>query len=827
MEITKERFEEILARVTASGKPAAEWFGKYTHDVLMNPDEWWEALTVCHYALNSNEDRKKTADFFRLIFDAYDCNVEADMNEEEYAFWWEKVQETCDRVAEFDGVGWTQKGSQYAEARYGLRDTEKLLPYYEKAAAMGDEYALASVGFWKYVGYYSEANHEEGERYFAALKTPEGLRWKKFYQACIENLNENSEKAEALRQELMDELPENDRMRAHLYAAIADELDYDTEKVVEQAEYYKKALAIVPNFYVQKNLATLYCRYPELGQPAEKAFELWESAWHVGVWSAANLLGYYYQDAPWTDLPKAIYWLEKGMLYCETYCAYELALIYLYNDEHKNVERGLYCLDRCVEADYVPGIESYAMVYFNGELVEENIERAHELLEKAAELGSGSAIYRIGWMYERGVLTENPDYVKALEYYEKAAELGNTDGYCRAALYLADGYAGVTDEEKAKAYYEKAAEQGSAYAIVELGLIEEAEKNYQQAFELYRKAAEQEYPYGMYRVGFFLSEGILGEARPEEDVSWYLKAAEAGDSDAMYAIGRSYKNGYGVEEDPDKAFEWFTKGAEQDHASCITELGLSYEYGYGVEENPHKAIEYMSKAAAMDYAYAQYKMGDYYFYGYGSCLEDNKQAVEWYEKAAAGQNPQAMMRLGEYYLYDYDKLNETEKAFNYYKQAAEQEFYNEGIGICYEMGIGVEENETEAFKYYTLAADNGNLMSMYRTGLCYYNGVGVKQNLQEAFRWFNDAAGLESIHAYYYLGKMLMYGEGCTPDAEAGVQWLLKAAELGSDKAQFELGNAYLSGNGVEENDDTAMEWFEKAAENGNEKALKITGRRG
>ena len=35
---------------------------------------------------------------------------------------------------------------------------------------------------------------------------------------------------------------------------------------------------------------------------------------------------------------------------------------------------------------------------------------------------------------------------------------------------------------------------------------------------------------------------------------------------------------------------------------------------------------------------------------------------------------------------------------------------------------GVEENETEAFKYYTLAADNGNTTSMYRTGLCYYNG---------------------------------------------------------------------------------------------------------
>ncbi len=124
---------------------------------------------------------------------------------------------------------------------------------------------------------------------------------------------------------------------------------------------------------------------------------------------------------------------------------------------------------------------------------------------------------------------------------------------------------------------------------------------------------------------------------------------------------------------------------------------------------------------------------------------------------------------------------------------------------------GVEENETEAFKYYTLAADNGNTTSMYRTGLCYYNGVGVKQNYAEAYRWFTDAAGNENVAAIYYLGKMMMYGEGCNPDPEASaVQWLLKSCrEKITIKAQFELGNAYLTGNGVEENDEIAMEWFE------------------
>ena len=826
----KEKFEELSAGIKAFGKPAAAWFPKYTSTSLLNADNWWEALAVCEYALDTREDEKLTEGFFELIFSAFDCNVEVDLSEEEYEFWWEKVMRVCERVAVFSGAGWAQKGAQYSEARYGKRDMSYLFPCYEKAADMGWGEAEATVAYWRYMGFYCEQDKEEGERRFAALSSPEAILWGKHYRAFAEEFTGNKEKALQIRQDLLAELPEGDRLRAHVYAAMGDALDRGEGKIAEEAACYEKSLEIVPNLYSLKNLATLYFRYPELGKPKELAFEIWEKARHAGVWSATNFLGYNYQEEAWLDLPKAIEWLEKGMLYCELYSAYELALIYLYNDDYKNVERGLMCLERCVEGDYIEGIEGLANVYFNGDLVEEDMSRAKQLLEKALELGSGNAAYRLGWMYERGFLSEEPDYVKAMEYYEKAAELDNVDGYCRAALYLANGYSGVTDAVKSREYYEKAAGMGSCFALVELSFLYEngngVERSYEKAFELCEKAAQEGYPYAMFRVGLYLEKAVLGEAKPEEAFAWYTKAAMADENEGIFALGRCYKQGIGTEEDWDKALEWFGKGAEKNESRCLTELGLAYENGNGVEENPQKAVEYMTRAAEQDYGYAQFKMGDYYFFGCGPCLEDNKKAVEWYEKAVANEIPMAMLRMGDYYLYDYDSLNESEKAFAYFKKAAEYEWYNEGLGICYEMGIGVEDNETEAFKYYTLAADNGNVTSMYRTGLCYYNGVGVKQNYAEAYRWFTDAAGNENIGAAYYLGKMQMYGEGCTPDPEAAVQWLLKAAEKNNDKAQFELGNAYLTGNGVEENDDIAMEWFEKAAENGNEKALKITGRR-
>ena len=496
-----------------------------------------------------------------------------------------------------------------------------LFPCYEKAADMGWGEAEATVAYWRYMGFYCEQDKEEGERRFAALSSPEAILWGKHYRAFAEEFTGNKEKALQIRQDLLAELPEGDRLRAHVYAAMGDALDRGEGKIAEEAACYEKSLEIVPNLYSLKNLATLYFRYPELGKPKELAFEIWEKAWHAGVWSAANFLGYNYQEEAWLDLPKAIEWLEKGMLYCELYSAYELALIYLYNDDYKNVERGLMCLERCVEGDYIEGIEGLANVYFNGDLVEEDMSRAKQLLEKALELGSGNAAYRLGWMYERGFLSEEPDYVKAMEYYEKAAELDNVDGYCRAALYLANGYSGVTDAVKSREYYEKAAGMGSCFALVELSFLYEngngVERSYEKAFELCEKAAQEGYPYAMFRVGLYLEKAVLGEAKPEEAFAWYTKAAMADENEGIFALGRCYKQGIGTEEDWDKALEWFGKGAEKNESRCLTELGLAYENGNGVEENPQKAVEYMTRAAEQDYGYAQFKMGDYYFFGCG------------------------------------------------------------------------------------------------------------------------------------------------------------------------------------------------------------------
>ena len=44
-------------------------------------------------------------------------------------------------------------------------------------------------------------------------------------------------------------LPEGDRLRAHVYAAMGDALDRGEGKIAEEAACYEKSLEIVPNLY--------------------------------------------------------------------------------------------------------------------------------------------------------------------------------------------------------------------------------------------------------------------------------------------------------------------------------------------------------------------------------------------------------------------------------------------------------------------------------------------------------------------------------------------------------------------------------------------------
>jgi TPR repeat protein len=72
----------------------------------------------------------------------------------------------------------------------------------------------------------------------------------------------------------------------------------------------------------------------------------------------------------------------------------------------------------------------------------------------------------------------------------------------------------------------------------------------------------------------------------------------------------------------------------------------------------------------------------------------------------------------------------------------------------------------------------------------YAKGEGVAQNDAEAAKWYTKAAEQGDADAQYLLGEMYISGQGVKASDEKAIQWLRKAAKQGHAKAQKRLKDA-------------------------------------
>jgi TPR repeat protein len=61
------------------------------------------------------------------------------------------------------------------------------------------------------------------------------------------------------------------------------------------------------------------------------------------------------------------------------------------------------------------------------------------------------------------------------------------------------------------------------------------------------------------------------------------------------------------------------------------------------------------------------------------------------------------------------------------------------LGIMYDNGDGVPENDTEAVKWYRKATDQGVSQAQHGLGVTYGNGEGVPENYVRAYVWLSMA----------------------------------------------------------------------------------------
>ncbi len=141
--------------------------------------------------------------------------------------------------------------------------------------------------------------------------------------------------------------------------------------------------------------------------------------------------------------------------------------------------------------------------------------------------------------------------------------------------------------------------------------------------------------------------------------------------------------------------------------AALFEIGKRYTDGTGTEKNLKKAAEWYERAANMGFAPAQYIIGNFNEKGLG-VDKDPAVAAQWYEQAARGGNIIAMHNLAV--------LTATPNA------------------------LSAEPNMSEAFKWFSNAADYGVRDSQVNAGIFHTKGFGTEVNLVEAYKWFAIAA---------------------------------------------------------------------------------------
>lgn len=144
------------------------------------------------------------------------------------------------------------------------------------------------------------------------------------------------------------------------------------------------------------------------------------------------------------------------------------------------------------------------------------------------------------------------------------------------------------------------------------------------------------------------------------------------------------------------------------------------------------------------------------------------------------------------------------------------------IGGRYAEGNGVDEDFTEALKWYQKAADANHAEAQYELGTAYAYGMKVQHDYEKALEWFKRAAEQGHIEAQYNLGMSYCHGLAGDADHALAAQWYRRAADAGHSEAQVALADLYLEGTGVEEDVEQAVQWYERAADQGSQRGAEM-----
>ena len=503
-------------------------------------------------------------------------------------------------------------GRMYLSGKLGKQseaDIKKGMTYLEKAADMGFEDAIYSVGYCYESGNYVDSvDHVRAVSCFKRLadaNIPSGLfKMGLYYELGDGGLEADSVKAIEYYRRAAD-LGHGEAM-CYLgdFYRIGQFLPLDKERAFQYYLMADSAGEEIGTYYVARS----YLEGCGVAIDTAAAIPFLKRAAEQGVGKASYLLAEFYNKAKGglqenTDMATQ-YYLQAHRDGSDE-ASYYIAQSLLREDHVAEgvqylataVRRGNYdaavlyalCMMEGVGLEKDPG-QGYAMLeivskrvdnaaaYYhlgvarlNGEGCRQNETLGKKYLDTAAALGSLKAMTTLGICYLNGYGC-NPDTATAIEWYRKAIEAGSLDA-CNRLGYL---YEAMEEYEKAVDCYTKSVEGGNLEGYCCLGLCYEKGRgvilSHKKAFELYSKAAENGYGRGFVMLGYCYIDAINVEEDATTAFNWFLKGAEAGHVLGMFNVASMLEDGNGTKRDLKKAKYWYQQAAARGYEPAIEAL---------------------------------------------------------------------------------------------------------------------------------------------------------------------------------------------------------------------------------------------------------------
>ncbi|MDR2367839.1 MAG: SEL1-like repeat protein [Deltaproteobacteria bacterium] len=481
---------------------------------------------------------------------------------------------------------------------------------------------------------------------------------------------------------------------------------------------------------------------------------------------------------------------------------------------------------------YAPAVNKVGLAYLSGRGTDKDEPKALEFFFEAAKKELPEAYLYLGNAYEGGLGTERDPEI-AYAFYKQAAQLDpDIARIAMASLpepgepedYSHEKMIGLAKRASAKDVYDHAMGYYVYHGFGD-GILEP------YVIELLGIAAEKGHPEAMYRLAEYYLFGNQLNFHWEDRIftnhaklDWgkafdlFRRAYGAGCLKAAMRLAQSYGNGWGVPPDPAQELSWINKAIEHGLNGANTALGIKYLYGDGVPKDERKALAlFKLDAKVMAAGGTAFFLSYAYDIGLGVPVSreqaykirltaDNFPGKSAYEKIFS-LSPLRPMLASNLEISDSLRRNAE-------RGVAGAQF---SLGSIYWLGQGVPEDRGLAAEWWAKAAEQGLFMAQFNMGLLRFapdldGPVPLDEDATEAFRWFLMAAEQGEVNSQKFVAWAYYAGEGVRPDPAKGFYWYLKASEQGDTEATYNLGWAFQNGLGVAADPAQAFPWYEKAA---------------